>query len=172
MPGVLCGLYLFAGAAFLGAVFGFCFEGGVVNVEVFECVSEVGFEGCLLGLGECGIDEEVCGEGVGGGAHGPDVDVVDVLDARGFSCGDFYFLNIDVGGDAIYGEAEAVFEEACGAGDDDDHDDEADYRIEPVPVGVGDDDACCDDSDGYEGVGGHVEVGSFHVEVVVFAAHE
>jgi hypothetical protein len=66
------------------------------------------------------VDDEMGGQGIFGGADGPDVDMVKVFDV--FYAGDRFpdLFDLDAGRDAVQREAQAVPQQLPGAEEDDD----------------------------------------------------
>jgi hypothetical protein len=64
----------------------------------------------------------------------------------------FDLADLDTGGDAVKGEAQAVAQQLPGAIENDDGDDEAEGGVDPVKVSIEDNEAADDQAGGYDSV--------------------
>jgi len=108
----------------------FDLKGGVVDAEVVvDVVGEVEEE---VVAGVSVRHDEVGGEGGFGGAHCPDVEVVNLGDTGAFCQEGTDGEGFDSFGDGIQGEVDGVFEQLPGADHDDQNDDQADDGVNPL----------------------------------------
>ena len=165
------------GAAVGGfAAGGFELDGGVGDVElVAEGLVEAFEDAATVGHGHVS-DGDVAGEGVGAGAQGPDVEVVDVDDA-----GDGLHRladggELEVARGAFEEDVEGFADDADGGVDDHAGDDEGEDRVSPhdyIAVWNEEDGgAAYDDGGGGEGVAEHVEEDAADIDVAGEAPEE
>lgn len=118
------------------------------------------------------VDDEMGGKGIFGCAYCPDVDVMNVFDVFHAADGFFDLADLDPGGDAVEGEAQAIAQQLPGAVEDYDSDDEAERGVDPIEVRIKDDEAADDEAGGYDGVGQEVEEGAPDIEVAFLIPEE
>jgi hypothetical protein len=145
-------------------------KGGMMDFEaLMQNVFQTGEER-IVGI-EFGNDE-MGGEGGFGGTHGPDMQIVEIDDARRMAEeGDNPFA-VDMGGDGIKGQVGGIAKQAPGSDPDDQTDHEADERVELNPTSQGDGEGGEENAGGDSGIGGHMDECAADIEIVAAAAVE
>ena len=107
-----------------------------------------------------------------GGAHSPDMQIMDLADA--WECREIVKdrLSVDARRDRLQREIERLSHQRPGPRYDDGANHKAYYRVEPRPLRKQDQPAGHDDAQRDEGVGGHVQEGAADVHVALSAGHE
>ena len=139
-----------------------------VKQFVFDAVFELVDDFHATGL----VDDEMGGQGVFGRADGPDVDMVKIFDVLYASDSFPDLADLDAARDAVEGEPQAVAKQLPGAIEDNDGDDEAEGGIDPIELGIKDDEAADDQAGGYDSIGEEVEEGASDVEVAFLIPEE
>jgi len=144
----------------------------VLDVAVLQLVFEAVFKFLNQLHGAGFVDDKVGGQGIFGCTDGPDVDVMNIFDV--VHAGDSFFdlADLDSGGDAVEGQAKAVAQQLPGAIENYDGDDEAEGGVDPIEVGIEDDEAADDEAGGYDSVGEEVEEGAPDIEVAFLVPKE
>lgn len=112
------------------------------------------------------------GEGILRSAHGPYVGMVHFFNALYGKDNVFYTFAVYIVRNGIERHAEAMGEEAPGANEDDDENDETYSTIEPVEAGVLYEQAGDNHTEGYKSICNEVEVGTLGIEIVLLTAEE
>ena len=140
-------------------------DGGVGDVEAVP-------EGAVDGVQDAGAlgeghlrDEDVAGEGVGGGAERPDVEVVDVEDAGDGFDGGADLAERDGAGGAFEEDVESLSDDGDGGPDDHAGDKEREDGVDPHDACHCDGKSAGDDGGGRERVAEHMDEDAADVDV-------
>jgi hypothetical protein len=140
-------------------------DGGVGDVEAVAQGAVDAFEDLgALGDGHLG-DGDMAGQGVGGGAERPAVEVVDIEHAGNLAEGGADVGQRDGGGGAFEQDVERLADDGDRGPQDHAGDDEGEDGVDPHLAGEEDDDAADDDGSGGERVAEHVEEDRAYVDV-------
>ena len=163
------GLACSAGVLMAAGGRGFHFKGGMGYACVVEAVLEGTFH--FFHLRQV-IDDDMGGQGYFRGAYGPDMEMMDICDARHGRHHLLHCIYVDLLRHCVYGHAQAFRQKfPCGHEDDGGYD-EADYRVYYGEAGQADDNAGDHDTGGDKSVGCHVQKGPAGVDVVLLLPHQ
>ena len=87
------------------------------------------------------VDDDVCCQGIVGGADGPYMYVVRLFHMRIAFEGSMYLVHVHVFRNTINKQAQAAREQIPGRDKDDNGDDDTDNGVDDIPACVGDDEA-------------------------------